>query len=169
MAPGAASFMALLVPIVLLLLGGRRAEAASWGGAASGCLPVSVSIKAPARVAPAKHFRIKVTITNQGSGSIQNALMGVQLPVDLTVLKAPAGVVDAGNSPWTLALPALSLAPRKSHTITVTAIVGACFQGSFALEASVALPADPTCEPIMASRTVGVVGVVNDGWARLID
>ena len=98
MALGATSVVALLVPIALLLLGGRRAEAAAWGGAASGCLPVSVSIKAPARVAPAKDFRIKVTIANQGSGSIQNALVGVRLPVDLTVLKTPAGVVDAGNS-----------------------------------------------------------------------
>lgn len=149
--------MALLPVVLLLLLGSRRAEAAaSWGAAASGCLPVSVSIRAPSRVAPANDFRIKVTATNQGSGWVQNALVGVQLPVELTVLKADAGLVDAGGSPWSLALPALSLAPRKSHTITVKAIAGACFRGSFALGASVALPADPTCAPVTASRTVSV-------------
>lgn len=139
-----------LVPLLLLLL---------LGGASASCPPTNalrISIDSPARVAAANSFSAKVTITNQGTTSVGNLAATVYLPVQTTALKvSPASVVPApGNSPWTLLLPALALPPGKSETIKIRAVVGQAFQGSFDLMASVAVPTDPLCTPVVASRTV---------------
>lgn len=161
MAPSPAA--ALLLGVLMTLMVHRVGAASSWGAAAAAassstsCLPVSVSIKAPARVAPANEFRIKVSVSNQGTAWVQDASVSVQLPVELTVLKAPSGVVAAGESPWFLMLPALSLAPRRSQTLTIKVVAGKAFRGSIAtLTASASLPSDPACEPVAASRVVRV-------------
>lgn len=128
------------------------------GTEAASCLPLSISIKAPDSVTPARNFHAKVTITNQGTTWLQNVAVAVNLPVEVTVLKlAPASLASVDN-PWSLVLPTLSLAPRKSETIAVQAVTSKCFQGVFDIAAIATLPSDPACGPVETTRTVSSQG-----------
>lgn len=135
---------------------GRRVDAES-----SSCPTIGIQMATPLRVQQGNHpFSLRVKVTNQGSSPATGLAVNINLPVDAMLLSnhpPKSDTLDAWtlyDSPWALYWLDVSLAPWKSKTFQVKAMVGKCFDGNMTITASVKPPSTYYCHAATASETV---------------
>ena len=120
---------------------------------AATCPSVRLNVNVPSIVKPTRAFRAKFKVTNTNRNVATGLALTVTLPIEFTLFKASPAPSNTLN-PWSLVYGDITLGPLKSMHVVVRGLVGECFQGSMTFNATVAVPADNTCAPVTAARTV---------------